>query len=72
MSSRREFLRRCLRNTGLLSLGGLAIGLGANALRREECHKLNPCGGCPQFKGCDLPRAARAKDAAKDNPPAHA
>jgi hypothetical protein len=60
MHQRRDILRGCLRCGGLLALGGIATTLGGRA-RRNECPRGNPCGGCPGFAGCGLPKALEAK-----------
>ncbi len=58
--ARREMLRRCLRGGGLAAVGGLAAWLAARSLR-AGCLRANPCGDCPWFSGCDLPKAREAK-----------
>lgn len=64
MTPRREILRGCLRLGGLLTLGGVASLLGWRGAN-GKCVRTNPCGGCPLFSGCDLPKANKAKK----NPP---
>lgn len=60
MIHRREFLRGWLRCGGLLALGGVATVLGWRG-SHGKCVRTNPCGGCPLFSGCDLPKANEAK-----------
>lgn len=60
MIHRRDFLRGCLRGGGLLALGGAATALGWRSLHRP-CPRANPCGDCPEFTGCELPKARDAK-----------
>ena len=67
MNQRREVLRASLRFGGLLVLGGIATALGWRSARKP-CVRPNPCGACPLFTGCDLPKAVEAK---KSNPAIH-
>ncbi len=60
MIQRREFLRSWMRCGGLLALGGVATLLGWRGAH-GKCVRSNPCGGCPLFSGCDLPKANEAK-----------
>ena len=57
---RREILRTCLRGGGLIALGGVASLLGWRSAR-GNCVRKNPCGACPLFSACDLPKAQDAK-----------
>jgi hypothetical protein len=57
---RRALLRGSCRWAGLAALGGLAAWLGHRSLDRE-CTRAGPCGGCPQFSGCGLPKAKSAQ-----------
>lgn len=56
MKSRREILRDCARGGGLLALAGVTAVLGWRSLR-GNCPRSHPCGGCPLFTGCELPKA---------------
>ena len=56
MTTRREILTRCARWGSLLALGGIAARLGWNG--GGKCDRPSPCGGCPLFAGCALPKAA--------------
>jgi hypothetical protein len=56
MKSRREILRTWARGGGLLALGGIATVLGWRSVR-GTCPRSHPCGGCPLFSGCELPKA---------------
>lgn len=67
MNQRREVLRASLRFGGLLVLGGIATALGWRS-SRKPCVRPNPCGACPLFTGCDLPKAVETK---KSNPSIH-
>lgn len=58
--SRRELIRRGLRYGGLGAIGGVAALL---ASRSRDCATSGPCGGCPLFKDCALPKAESAKQA---------
>jgi hypothetical protein len=60
--TRREMVRRSLRYGGLGAIGGIAAWLGARSLQ-GECRTRGPCGGCPLFDGCALPKAESAKHA---------
>ncbi|MEI8036926.1 MAG: hypothetical protein WCJ14_00925 [Verrucomicrobiota bacterium] len=60
MHHRRDILRSGLRCGGLLALGGVATALGWRSLG-NPCPRANPCGGCPQYSGCELPKARAAK-----------
>jgi len=64
MILRREMLRRCLRCGGLVGLTGVASWLAARSLR-ADCAKAGPCGNCPQFSGCELPKAKAQKPVVK-------
>jgi len=70
MIARREMLRRCLRGGGLVGLGGVASWLAARSLR-GGCTKTAPCGACPLFTGCELPKAKNQKQSAKPQLPGH-
>lgn len=61
MIPRRDFLRDCLRGGGLLALGGAATALAWRSLH-GPCPRANPCGDCPEFTGCELPKARDAKN----------
>lgn len=61
--TRREMVRRSLRYGGLGAVGGLAAWLGARSLQ-GDCRTRGPCGGCPLFDGCALPKAESAKQTA--------
>lgn len=67
MMPRREMIRGCLRCGGLLALGGVASVLGWRSLH-GKCVTNHPCGACPRFIDCDLPKANETKS--KSNPPA--
>ncbi|MEI7908457.1 MAG: hypothetical protein WCK77_02360 [Verrucomicrobiota bacterium] len=67
MIQRRDILRGCLRCGGLLALGGVAASLGWHSLH-GECQRTNPCGGCPLFDGCGLPKARDVKSQASPDP----
>ena len=56
MKSRREILLNCARGGGLLALGGVAAVLGWRSLH-GTCLRSHPCGACPLFTGCELPKA---------------
>ena len=58
--TRREIIRRSLRFGGLGAIGGEAALLAA---RSRDCTTTGPCGGCPLFKDCALPKAESAKQA---------
>jgi len=60
MSQRRDILRGGLRCGGLLVLGGVASALGWRSLH-GQCPRTNPCGGCPLFADCGLPKALDTK-----------
>jgi hypothetical protein len=53
---RREAIRRLVRYA---SLGGLALGTGALAARRQirACPGSSVCEGCPALSDCRLPKA---------------
>jgi hypothetical protein len=61
MNQRREVLRASLRFGGLMIVGGIATALGWRSARKP-CVRPNPCGACPLFSGCDLPKAVEAKE----------
>ena len=63
MNHRRDLLRGCLRCGGLLALGGVASALGWRG-SYGKCLRTDPCGGCPMFSACGLPKALETK-----NPP---
>lgn len=69
MIARREMLRRCLRWGGLAGLTAVATVLAARTAR-NGCVKASPCGECPLFTGCDLPKARQSKPAPPP-PPGH-
>ena len=71
MLQRRDILRSCLRGGGLLALGGVAALLGTRTLS-GSCLRTNPCGGCPLFTGCELPKAKDSKTGGALAPRAHA
>ena len=60
MPTRRTFLNTSLRWGGLGTLAGLAAILAHRSFSRS-CTNSGPCGGCPQFSGCGLPKAESAK-----------
>jgi hypothetical protein len=60
MRHRRVFLRDCVRCGGLLAIGGTASALGWRTFN-GSCLRSNPCGACPLFTGCDLPKAIDVK-----------
>lgn len=60
MMNRRDILRTGLRGGALLALGGMASMLGWRSLH-GTCTRTNPCGACPLFDGCALPKAWDAK-----------
>ncbi len=60
MTYRRDILRTCLRCGGFLALGGIAASLGWRG-RHGQCPRSNPCGGCPVFGDCSLPKALDTK-----------
>jgi hypothetical protein len=68
MKSRRQFLLNCARGGGLLALGAMAIRLGSRSFD-GTCVRSNPCGGCPLFTGCVLPKAAAARPPVPIPPP---
>ncbi len=51
---RRELLRSIVRTAALVALGGLAARI---LLRPGRCRRLPACARCPEFPGCELPRA---------------
>lgn len=59
--SRRDLLAGAVR---LGVLAGVAAGLGV-LCTRPSCAARGPCGGCPQFGGCDLPEAQAQRKAAE-------
>lgn len=59
MTTRREILTRFARWGSLLALGGIAARLGWQS--RGKCDRPSPCGGCPLFAGCALPKAAETR-----------
>ena len=63
MTHRRDILRGCLRCGGLLALGGVAASLGWHS-QHAHCPRTDPCGGCPLFGDCGLPKAQDAKSQA--------
>ena len=60
MHHRRDILRGCLRGGGLLALCGIASLLGWRSLH-GRCLPGDPCGACPWFSACGLPKALEAK-----------
>lgn len=68
---RRDILRTCLRCAALLTLGGTAARLGSRGFN-QNCVRTQPCGGCPLFSGCSLPKARDAKPPARNAPAHHA
>ena len=60
MTHRRDILRSCLRYGGVLALGGIAASLGWRG-RHGQCQHPSPCGGCPMFGDCALPKALDTK-----------
>jgi hypothetical protein len=60
MENRREVLRTGLRCGGVLALGGIATLLGWRSVR-GDCVKSSPCGACPLFSGCNLPKDHEVK-----------
>ena len=69
MHHRRDILSCGLRCAGVLALGGVATALGWRSLG-SPCSRANPCGDCPEFSGCELPKAAQAKSSASVRPAA--
>ncbi len=65
MSGRREVLRNGFRAAGLAGLAGLATVLGLRSRRAKECREVRPCGGCPWFDGCGLPKARQERTGAR-------
>lgn len=59
MHTRRDWIIKGARWGGLLVLGGIAVRLGWRG--RGACELLHPCGACPQFAGCGLPKARQAQ-----------
>jgi hypothetical protein len=59
--NRREIMRMGLRGGGLSALALLASALGLRSLRNKDCRKASPCGACPLFAGCDLPKARQGE-----------
>lgn len=59
---RREAIHRAFRYGGLATLAGVGGWLGKRSLDRG-CPSAGPCGGCPRFEGCALPKAESAKRA---------
>jgi len=67
MTTRRAILKKSLRWGGLASLAGLTAFLARRSIN-AECTNSGPCGGCPLFSGCGLPKAESAKKSG-GNPP---
>jgi len=67
MTHRRDILRSCLRWSGLFALGGIAASLGWRS-RHGQCPRSNPCGGCPAFGECALPKALDTKSKIPPDP----
>jgi len=67
MPTRRAILKSSLRWTGLAALGAVTAHLARRSLN-AECTVSGPCGGCPQFSGCALPKAKSAQQS-KHAPP---
>jgi len=65
MIKRREILRSCLRGGSLVLLGGIVSLLGLRGTR-GNCLRAHPCGNCPLFSGCDLPKAIDSKNTSRD------
>ncbi len=61
MINRRQILRSCLRGIGLVLLGGIATILGWRGTS-SNCLRAHPCGACPLFSGCELPKAIDSKN----------
>jgi hypothetical protein len=70
MKPRREILRACLRCGGFIALGGVASLLGWRGAH-GKCVKNNPCGACPRFADCDLPKANEAKTKSQESSSNH-
>lgn len=60
MNHRRDILRVGLRCGGLIALGGLAAWL-TQRNGHGACLPTHPCGTCPGWPTCDLPKAREAK-----------
>ncbi|MCX6867282.1 MAG: hypothetical protein NTV46_13870 [Verrucomicrobia bacterium] len=69
MHHRRNILLGGLRCGGLLALGGVASLLGWRSLH-GTCLRNDPCGACPLFTACGLPKALDAKTPNPASPPA--
>lgn len=67
MTHRRDILRSCLRYGGLLALGGIAASLAWRG-RNAQCPRHSPCGGCPAFGDCALPKALDTKSQIPPDP----
>ncbi len=59
-TNRREFLRTCSRN-GFLGLAALLAAFSWHKARGQNCARPTPCGGCPEFADCPLPKALSLK-----------
>lgn len=66
MNTRREWIVRNARWGGLLVLGGIVARLAARG--DATCELQHPCGACPQFAGCGLPKAKEARPATTTQP----
>lgn len=64
--TRREFLTRYARWGGLAALGAVTARLVWNG--RGTCQSPSPCGACPLFSGCALPKAQAAQSPAAAQP----
>jgi len=70
MTTRRAILKKSLRWGGLASLAGLTAFLARRSIN-AECTNSGPCGGCPLFTGCALPKAESAKQSQAKPPYPH-
>src|SRR4051812_20141816 len=62
---RRDFFRTTARHIALAVIAAVAAFLGLNSWRAgRSCQRPNFCSSCPQFSGCDLPKADAARKAA--------
>ena len=71
MNNRRDILRGCLRCGGLFVVGGVAAALAWRG-PHGNCLRSDPCGACPLFTGCGLPKAHDAKSHGTASPAAAA
>jgi hypothetical protein len=62
--SRREFLVSAGRSAALAAIAAVGAVLAWRRLAGKadaDCARRSPCGGCPSFAQCELPRATAAK-----------